>query len=91
MKDSLVNKPERVWPNPYLQVGAIVGHTTATSSRLWFRTHRPGAYRIVIWRLDAIENDVLDSLMHSSVISLDDVKGAGVRSKRCGVGGFRGL
>ena len=37
------------WPNSndHLKVAAIVGHTTPTSSRLWFRAGKPGKYYIL--------------------------------------------
>ena len=37
------------WPNSkdHLNIAAIVGHTTPTSSRLWFRTGEPGKYCVL--------------------------------------------
>ena len=47
--DSLVFKSDRPWPNPRLRVGAIVGHTTPTSARLWFRTGSPGRFTLLLY------------------------------------------
>jgi len=44
MEHSFVYKNDRPWPNPRLKRAAIVGHTTADSTRLWFRTAAPGDY-----------------------------------------------
>lgn len=63
MKHSFVNKPERPWPNPYLEVAAIVGHTTTESSRLWFRTHHPGRYRVLVFALAEIPEAQIDRVL----------------------------
>ena len=47
--DSLVFKTDRPWPNRRLRVGAIIGHATPTSVRLWFRTGAPGDYTAVLY------------------------------------------
>ncbi len=48
-KDSYHGKSERPWPNPLLEIGAIVGHTTDTSCRLWFRTGRTGKFEVIYY------------------------------------------
>ena len=42
MQDAFIHKTERPWPNRRLKIAAIVGHTTATTSRIWVRTGAPG-------------------------------------------------
>ena len=49
MKYSFLDKNERPWPNRRLKKGAIVGHTTTTTSRLWFRTGEHGNYALYIY------------------------------------------
>lgn len=41
---------KRPWPNPRLSSGSIIGHTTATSVRLWFRVREAGGYWLVVSR-----------------------------------------
>lgn len=40
----------RPWPNPLLTRASIIGHTTPTSVRLWFRVSEPGEYWLVVSR-----------------------------------------
>jgi alkaline phosphatase D len=42
------DKPDRPWPNPRLTNAAIVGDTTTTSSKLWFRVHKEGDYCVIL-------------------------------------------
>ena len=56
MSDDLSDIPERPWPNPYLQVAAIVGHTTASSTRIWVRTNKEGSFRLFVFCLSAPAN-----------------------------------
>lgn len=42
------NREKRPWPNRRLKQASIIGHTTATSVRLWFRVGTPGDYGLVI-------------------------------------------
>lgn len=41
-------KHDRPWPNRQLENAAIIGHTTATSIRLWLRTRQPGKYWVAV-------------------------------------------
>lgn len=41
-------REERPWPNHLLNFGMIIGHTTATSSRIWIHVKEPGTYCILI-------------------------------------------
>jgi len=77
MKHSFVNKPERPWPNPYLEVAAIVGHTTPHSSRLWFRTHTPGHFVVLVFALSEIPSGAIDSVLaepHPTLAQLDELR-----------------
>ena len=48
-RDSLVFRSDRPWPNPRLRGGAVVGHATPTSVRLWLRTGRPGDFSLLLY------------------------------------------
>ncbi len=52
MQNSFIFKNDRPWPNPRLKRAAIVGHITAESVRLWFRTASPGDYTLLLYPLD---------------------------------------
>lgn len=45
--DSFVYKNDRPWPNSRLKRAAIIGHTTESSSRVWFRAGQPGAFSML--------------------------------------------
>ena len=47
--DSLVFRADRPWPNPRFKTGAVVGHATPTSVRLWVRTGRTGDFSLVLY------------------------------------------
>ena len=47
--DSLVFKSDRPWPNARLRVGAIVGHATSESVRMWLRTGGPGRFTLLLY------------------------------------------
>jgi alkaline phosphatase D len=49
MESSFLYKNDRPWPNPRLKRAAIVGHTTDTSTRIWFRTAAPGDYTLLLY------------------------------------------
>ncbi|HFD79506.1 MAG TPA: alkaline phosphatase family protein [Gammaproteobacteria bacterium] len=59
MEHSFVYKNDRPWPNPRLKRAAIVGHTTADSTRLWFRTAAPGDYELLLYPARADSDDSL--------------------------------
>jgi len=52
MKHSFIFKNDRPWPNPRLKRAAIIGHTTASSARLWLRTAAPGHYSLIYYPED---------------------------------------
>src|SRR5688500_5927219 len=39
---------DRPWINPMLTNTVIVGHTTATSAKLWMRAYQPNSYRMLV-------------------------------------------
>ena len=47
MTADFIHKTERPWPNPRLKIAAIIGHTTATTSRVWVRTGQPGEFQLL--------------------------------------------
>lgn len=47
--DSLVFKSDRPWPNARLRVGAIIGHATSESVRMWLRTGSPGRFTLLLY------------------------------------------
>lgn len=49
MNHSFTYKNDRPWPNPRLKHGAIVGHTTAATAKLWFRAAAPGDYVLLLY------------------------------------------
>ncbi len=49
MTNSFVFKTERPWPNARLREGVIVGHTTATSAKIWIRTGQPGDFSLLFY------------------------------------------
>jgi alkaline phosphatase D len=60
MQHSFTYKNDRPWPNPRLKRAAIVGHTTADSVRLWFRTAAPGNFTLLLYPLDR-DSEALDA------------------------------
>lgn len=42
------DKEDRPWPGARLTSGAIVGHTTSTSARIWVRAWEPGTYCLIV-------------------------------------------
>ena len=59
MTNSFIYKNDRPWPNPRLKRAAIVGHVTAETAKLWFRTAAPGNYEVWIYATSADPDDVL--------------------------------
>lgn len=49
MERSFIYKNDRPWPNPRLKRAAIIGHTTDTATRIWFRTATPGNYTLLLY------------------------------------------
>jgi len=55
-KHTFIYKNDRPWPNDRLGTAAIVGHTTDTTTRLWFRTGMPGDFIALIFEYRAIQS-----------------------------------
>lgn len=55
---SFYNPQTLPWPNPRLETASIIGHTTPTSVRLWFRVSAPGDYWLVVSRQPIPTNGV---------------------------------
>ena len=49
MSNSFVFKSERPWPNARLGEGVIVGHTTATTAKIWIRAWQPGNFSLLCY------------------------------------------
>ncbi|GMR08740.1 MAG: hypothetical protein BMS9Abin26_1747 [Gammaproteobacteria bacterium] len=73
MADTFVWKSDRPWPNVRLKTAAIVGHTTSTSTRLWFRTGRPGTFTIVLYPTSILQTDAMLAGFSEVPFSLDDL------------------
>ena len=70
-QDGFIYKTNRPWPNKRLKVAAIVGHTTANSTRLWVRTGEPGQYKILYFDAnDSEANDWFSSNKNNVPFSL---------------------
>ena len=52
MNDTFIWKTDRPWPNKRMKQGAIIGHTTPRSARLWIRTAKPGDYTLILFELN---------------------------------------
>jgi alkaline phosphatase D len=61
MTDSFIYKNDRPWPNPRLKRAAIVGHVTAETAKIWFRTAAPGEYEVLVY---AASEDPADTLFN---------------------------
>ena len=76
MADSFALNTDRPWPNPTLEVGAIVGHTTPASVRLWVRTGRTGRFALLVFPqeeiADAAERSAMRDRLGQVPLSVDD-------------------
>ena len=64
--DSFVFKTDRPWPNPALEIAAIVGHTTPDSVRLWLRTGGLGNFTLLLYSTDTeADSEARDALKES--------------------------
>ena len=61
MENSFIYKNDRPWPNNRLNRAAIVGHTTASGTRLWLRTAAPGDYTLLIYSAAADAGEAIFS------------------------------
>ena len=90
--DSFVFKTDRPWPNPPLTVGAIVGHSTPTSARLWLRTGQTGEFTLLLFPqaeiADAAARAALRERLGQVPMSLDDLQAllAGARRDDFAIG-----
>jgi alkaline phosphatase D len=60
-KDSFVFKSDRPWPNKRFDKGAIIGHTTTNSTRLWIRAGRPGKFILLLYQPQNLSSDTIYS------------------------------
>ena len=76
MADSFAFKTDRPWPNPTLEVGAIVGHTNPASAWLWVRTGRTGRFALLVFPqeeiADAAERAAMRDRLGQVPLSVDD-------------------
>ncbi len=49
MTFSFIYKSRRPWPNTRLREGVIIGHTTATTAKVWVRTGQPGDFSLLLY------------------------------------------
>ncbi|MCP3676079.1 MAG: alkaline phosphatase family protein, partial [Deltaproteobacteria bacterium] len=78
-QDSFVHKTIRPWPNRRLKRGAIVGHTTATSTRLWLRTGKKGSFSLLLFENLHRKDDDRFSRLKSVEFSLDNLESNAIR------------
>ena len=76
--DSFVFKTDRPWPNPALEVAAVVGHATPDSVRLWLRTGRLGNFTLLLYSTDEEADADVRSALKESLgrvpLSLDEAE-----------------
>ncbi|MDE0125341.1 MAG: alkaline phosphatase D family protein [Bryobacterales bacterium] len=76
MADSFAFNTDRPWPNPTLEVGAIVGHITPASAWLWVRTGRTGRFALLVFPqeeiADAAERAAMRDRLGQVPLSVDD-------------------
>ena len=56
---SFYGKEIRRWPGPRLTTASIIGHTTPTSVRLWFRVFAEGEYQLVVRKGEGLDTDAV--------------------------------
>ena len=78
MQDAFIHKTERPWPNRRLKIAAIVGHTTATTSRIWVRTGAPGTFCLLYFRAEQAPEKWFDEAKAQTPFPIDQLP-AGVR------------
>ena len=72
---SFVFKTDRPWPNRRLCVGAIVGHSTPKSTRLWLRTGSLGSFTLLCypWVSD-LDSQEFRSILREVPCKLSDIR-----------------
>ncbi|MDY6943321.1 MAG: alkaline phosphatase D family protein [Pseudomonadota bacterium] len=65
-------KEDRPWPNCRLKRGAIVGHTTPHSTKLWLRTGYPGDYQLLLFPINA-DSEALRQQLTEVPLKLEDL------------------
>ncbi len=73
------NTQKKNWPNPFLTSGSVIGHTTSTTVRMWFRVSNPGEYLLIISKnpLGGIGIPQLNNQENSHSGSLDSASKSG--------------
>lgn len=68
------DKEDRPWLGLRLTSAAIVGHTTETSTRLWFRVHTPGDFYLIVTteRIDVSLRPRVDDYSGGLVLESED-------------------
>ena len=51
-------KEDRRWTGPRLRTGAIVGHTTTTSTKIWIRSRYEGKYRLILCKAELTSKEL---------------------------------
>ena len=69
------NKETRPWNGPRMYYGAIIGHTTSQSAKIWLRVRYEGDYSLILTKraLTAEELDLNDQSGQSALDALADI------------------
>lgn len=86
--DTFVFRSERPWPNPRMRRGAIVGHTTPDSARIWVRTGAKGFFKLVVIPHRDEADGTFEKIIESPLVSDADLKNLNVRQEDFSVPNF---
>ena len=70
------------WPNDLLSVSSIVGHTTDSSTRLWFRTDKTGDFIVFYWPKKGVKKKFFEEREYLAYSDIRRTIGDGVTGTR---------